>query len=134
MPGAQVVVQTSDLPEVHNRPDSIAGTSNHDVLPPKGWRVGAASSGLLYAESDKTMQEEDMLVRALRAKEKAWGAEHSTTLATVNHLGDMYANHGKFAVAEEMYLRALQGYQNAEGKAHPKTREIARNLESLRAF
>jgi Tetratricopeptide repeat len=49
----------------------------------------------------------------LRGKEKAGGAEHTSTLDTVNNLGNLYKGQGKMAVAEEMLLRALQGYEKA---------------------
>jgi Tfp pilus assembly protein PilF len=74
-----------------------------------------------------------MYLRALQWYEKAWGAEHTSTLDTVNNLGLLYADQGKMAEAEAMYLRALQGYENAVGADHPRTRVIARNLSALRA-
>ena len=73
-----------------------------------------------------------MYVRALQGKEKAWGAEHTSTLGTVNNLGLLYADQGKMTEAEAMYVRALQGYENAVGADHPRTRVIARNLNALR--
>jgi Tfp pilus assembly protein PilF len=51
-----------------------------------------------------------MYMRALRGYEKAWGAEHTSTLDTVNNLGALYYGQGKMAEAEEMYMRALRGY------------------------
>jgi tetratricopeptide (TPR) repeat protein len=56
---------------------------------------------------------EEMYLRALRGFEKAWGAEHTSTLDTVNNLGNLYADQGKIAEAEEMYLRALRGKEKA---------------------
>jgi hypothetical protein len=46
-----------------------------------------------------------MYLRALQGKEKALGAEHTSTLDTVNNLGNLYNNQGKMAEAEVMYLR-----------------------------
>ena len=54
-----------------------------------------------------------MYVRALKGKEKAWDAEHTSILDTVNNLGVIYANQGKIAEAEEMYIRALKGKEKA---------------------
>ena len=66
----------------------------------------------------------------LQGYEKAWGAEHTLTLNTVNNLGVLYANQDKMveaeAEAEAMELRALQGYENAVGADYPRTRLIAR--------
>jgi tetratricopeptide (TPR) repeat protein len=47
--------------------------------------------------------------------EKAWGPEHTSTLDTVNNLGNLYANQGKLAEAEAMYQRALDGYEKTLG-------------------
>jgi Tfp pilus assembly protein PilF len=71
-------------------------------------------------------------MRVLRGYEKAWGAEHTSTLDTVNNLGLVYRKQGKMADAEAMYLRALQGYESSMGADHPRTRVIARNLNALR--
>src|SRR5580700_4605499 len=46
-----------------------------------------------------------MYLRALQGKEKALEAEHTSTLDTVNNLGNLYNNQGKMAEAEAMYLR-----------------------------
>ncbi|KAF2804375.1 uncharacterized protein BDZ99DRAFT_398055 [Mytilinidion resinicola] len=51
---------------------------------------------------------------ALQGYEKALGAEHTSTLNTVNNLGNLYKNQGKLGEAE-MYERALQGYEKALG-------------------
>ena len=56
---------------------------------------------------------EAMYIRALKGCEKAWGAEHTSTLDTVNNLGNLYKNQGKMAEAEAMYMRALKGYEKA---------------------
>ena len=44
----------------------------------------------------------EMYVRALAGKEKAWGAEYTSTLDTVNNLGALYKAQGKMKEAEEM--------------------------------
>ena len=87
----------------------------------------------LYSQLDMNIEAEEMYVRALRGYEKVWGAEHTSTLETVNNLGNLYADQGKMAEAEEMYVRALRGYEKAMGEDHPGTRLIARNLNRLRA-
>jgi Tfp pilus assembly protein PilF len=51
---------------------------------------------------------EQTYMRALRGYEKAWGAEHTSTLGTVNNLGLLYAKQGKMAEAEQMYGRATR--------------------------
>ncbi|CAH0028564.1 unnamed protein product [Clonostachys rhizophaga] len=71
--------------------------------------------GLLYSDQGKMQEAEEMYLRALRGKEKAWGPDHTSTLDTVNNLGLLYSVQGKRQEAEEMYLRALRGYEKAIG-------------------
>jgi len=56
-----------------------------------------------------------MYQQALQGYEKAWGLEHTSTLDTVNNLGNLYADQGKLVEAEQMYQRALQGYEKVLG-------------------
>jgi hypothetical protein len=74
---------------------------------------------------------EQMYVRALRGYEKAWGADHTSTLDTVHNLDLLYTDQGKMAEAEEMYVRALRGCEKAVGKDHPRTQKTASNLQRL---
>jgi len=54
-----------------------------------------------------------MYQRALQGKEKAWGPDHTSTLATIGNLGNLYKNQGKLVKAEQMYQQALQGFKKA---------------------
>jgi hypothetical protein len=45
---------------------------------------------------------EELYMRALQGKEKAWGLEHLSTLSTVNNLGSLYTEQGKMVGAEGM--------------------------------
>jgi tetratricopeptide (TPR) repeat protein len=54
-----------------------------------------------------------MFERALRGWEKVLGAEHKSTLTTVNNLGLLYADQGRLDNAEAMFERALRGYEKA---------------------
>jgi tetratricopeptide (TPR) repeat protein len=56
-----------------------------------------------------------MYQRALQGKEKAWDPEHTSTLDTVNNLGNLYTSQGKLVEAEQMYQQAIQGYEKALG-------------------
>ena len=51
--------------------------------------------GPLYYNQDQLDEAEKMLFRALQGYEKAVGAEHTSTLQTVNNLGALYYNQGK---------------------------------------
>ena len=45
-----------------------------------------------------------MYIRALTGYEKALGRDHTSTLDTVNNLGNLYADQGKLAEAERIYI------------------------------
>ncbi|KAH8587304.1 P-loop containing nucleoside triphosphate hydrolase protein [Bisporella sp. PMI_857] len=87
--------------------------------------------GLLYADQGKLAEAESMYERALAGKEKALGAEHTSTLDTVNNLGLLYADQGKLAEAESMYERALAGKEKALGAEHISTLDTVNNLGNL---
>jgi tetratricopeptide (TPR) repeat protein len=72
-----------------------------------------------------------MYQRALQGKEKAWGLEHTSTLDTVNNLGNLYTNLGRLDEAEKMYQRALQGKEKAWGPEHTSTLDTVNNLGNL---
>ena len=93
----------------------------------KGWvddnRMAWAyyNLGFLYRNQGKLAAAEQMYERALAGFEKVLGAEHTSTLTTVNNLGILYMNQGKLAAAEQMYGRALAGFEKALGKENTTT-------------
>jgi tetratricopeptide (TPR) repeat protein len=87
--------------------------------------------GLLYASQSKLKEAEEMYQRALQGKEKALGANHISTLNTVNNLGNLYIDQGKLKEAEEMYQRALQATEKALGADHISTLDTVNNLGCL---
>lgn len=89
--------------------------------------------GVLYADQGKLVEAEKMYQRALDGKERAWGAEHTSTLDTVNSLGNLYKDQGKLAEAEKMYQRALDGYGKTLGPNHTSTLRTVNNLRLLNA-
>jgi tetratricopeptide (TPR) repeat protein len=88
----------------------MAGTT---VADGDGWILH--NLGLLYASQGRLSDAEAMYMRALQGYEKALGADHTSTLNTVNNLGLLYADQGRLSDAEAMYMRALQGYEKALG-------------------
>jgi tetratricopeptide (TPR) repeat protein len=50
------------------------------------------SLGILYTDQGKLAEAEQIYERALRGKEIALGAEHTSTLQTVNNLGLLYTD------------------------------------------
>jgi tetratricopeptide (TPR) repeat protein len=76
-----------------------------------------------------------MYMRALQGKEEALGPKHTSTLDTVNNLGNLYLDKGKLGKAEEMYMRAMQGYEEAlEPETLSRYRPALRNWWSLAAL
>jgi tetratricopeptide (TPR) repeat protein len=83
--------------------------------------------GVLFACQGKLVEAEKMYMRALQGYEKTLGAEHISTLDTVNNLGILYEDQGKLVEAEEMYMRALQGYEKTLGAENVATYRPALN-------
>jgi tetratricopeptide (TPR) repeat protein len=78
-------------------------------------------------------QAEEIYVRALAGNEKALGPDHTSTLLTVNNLGNLYGDQGKLAEAEQMYVRALAGNEKALGPDHTSKPASCRLLRKMRA-
>jgi tetratricopeptide (TPR) repeat protein len=66
--------------------------------------------GYLLADEDR-QRAVQIYQRALQGYEKAWGPEHTSTLYTVNNLGNLYADLGRLDEAEKMLQRTLDGYR-----------------------
>jgi hypothetical protein len=73
-----------------------------------------------------------MYGRTLAGSEKILGPEHTSTLRTVNNLGNLYVGQGRLAEAEAMYERALAGREKALGPEHMSTVDSAQRLSALR--
>jgi tetratricopeptide (TPR) repeat protein len=80
---------------------------------------------------ESSQEVEILYLRALGGYEEALGAKHTSTLDTVNNLGNLYYNLGKMKEAEEMYLRALRGREEALGAKHTSTLSTVNNLGNL---
>ncbi|CAG7953097.1 unnamed protein product, partial [Penicillium nalgiovense] len=74
---------------------------------------------------------ERMYQRALAGYENALGADHTSTLDTVNNLGVLYVAQGKLDQAEQMYQWALAGREKALGADHTSTFNTINNLGIL---
>jgi tetratricopeptide (TPR) repeat protein len=85
---------------------------------------------LLHQQIQYKMAER-MYKRALAGKEQALGPNHTSTLNTVNSLGNLYCDQGKLAEAEQMYKRALAGKEQALGPNHKSTLNTVNNLGIL---
>lgn len=86
------------------------------------------------SDDDQLSKEISLYLRALKAKEKAWGPDNITTLDTVNDIGKLYARQGNFLEAEEMYVRALSGFEKALGTNHDRTLKVSFDLQELHSL
>ncbi|KAK3620612.1 hypothetical protein LTR22_025513 [Elasticomyces elasticus] len=93
--------------------------------------VSIHNIGHLLHEQNNMHGAEEMYLRALRAKEEAWGLKHTSTLSTVNNLANLYSKQGKMQEAKDMYLRALRGYEEAWGPKHTSTLDTVNNFAIL---
>ncbi|KAF2716087.1 hypothetical protein K431DRAFT_29724, partial [Polychaeton citri CBS 116435] len=64
---------------------------------------------------EKSEEVEKLYQRVLEEMERVWGPDHTSTLNTVNNLGNLYSKQGKMLEAEQMYKRALEGKEKAWG-------------------
>ena len=87
--------------------------------------------GYLDSMMGRLKEAEAMYLRALKGYEKAWGAEHTSTLDTVNNLGNLYKNQGKMAEAEEIHMRALEGFKKIYNANHSRVLSVIFNLSML---
>jgi len=87
----------------------------------------------LYASQGRYAEAEPLYQRALAARERVLGAEHPSTLTSVNNLAVLYESQGRHAEAEPLYQRALDGMERVLGKDHPDTKVVRENLKGLRS-
>ena len=71
-----------------------------------------------------------MYVWTLQRYKKAWGAEYTLTLNTVNNPSNLYTNQGKMAEAEAMYVRTLQWYEKAWRAEHMSTLDTVNKISA----
>jgi tetratricopeptide (TPR) repeat protein len=95
-------------------------------------RLGRAAliAGLL-TQQVQLVAAEQIYIFTLAGYEKALGADHTSTLNTVNNLGLLYRDQGKLDEAEKMCQRALAGYEKALGADHTSTLNTVNNLGLL---
>ena len=74
-----------------------------------------------------------MYLRALEGREKALGRDHTSTLQTVNNLGNLYYEQDELKEAEKMYLQALGGKEKVLGPDHRSTLDTVHNLGNVYA-
>jgi hypothetical protein len=85
----------------------------------------------LYSELGQLVAGEQIYNMVLARCERALGPEHTSTLDTVNNIGNCYADLGRLEEAEMMYKRALAGNEKALGLEHTSTLNTVNNLGNL---
>ncbi|RDW83490.1 hypothetical protein BP5796_04981 [Coleophoma crateriformis] len=85
----------------------------------------------LYSHQGKLAEAEAMFARALQGYEKILGPNHTSTLYTVCHVGNLYRLQHKLPRAEIMTRRALDGFQDTLGPKHRSTLLTVHNLGKL---
>jgi hypothetical protein len=99
--------------------------------------LGTANNlGNLYKNQGKMAETEAMYLRTLQGKEKAWGADHTSTLATVKNLGNLYKNQGKMAeaggggdvCASAARIRECSGSRSSENASNLSLSKYTTNL------
>jgi tetratricopeptide (TPR) repeat protein len=81
----------------------------------------------VFAMQGQYNEAEKMYQRALQGYEKARGLEHTSTLDTVNNLGNLYWKLGRLDDAEKMFQQALSGFEISYDFEH----EMCRRFRSL---
>ena len=86
--------------------------------------------GCLYFDQGKMKEAEDMYVRALVGKEKAWSPEHMHALNTRYNLGLLYKERSMIEEAAQQFEHVVQGFTKLLGSGHSKTVKALSQLES----
>jgi tetratricopeptide (TPR) repeat protein len=68
---------------------------------------------ILWRQFDMNAEVERVYMRALKGYEKAEAPEHTSTLDTINKLGNLYKAQGRRQEVEEMYERTVLGREKA---------------------
>ena len=87
-----------------------------------GWNARAAG---------RASQSRDLEESALEVRRRVLGAEHPSTLISMNNLASTLWALGDAQGARELLAQAYMGFQKVLGEDHPDTRKIASNLRAL---
>ena len=79
----------------------------------------------------KLNEAEPLLRRALEARERVSGVDHSETLISVNNLGGLLQAQGKLEEAVVLYRRGLAGFERVLGVGNRNTVNTRGNLGIL---
>ena len=89
--------------------------------------------GVLYSDQGKMKEAEDMYLRALAGKEKAWGLEYKQALDTKYNLGLLYKEGFMFANAVQQFELVVKGYRKLLGSEYNEIVETLKYVLGARA-
>jgi tetratricopeptide (TPR) repeat protein len=124
------------LTEVISLVDAYLHCVDNYLLSSSPWGTAQVqSAGFDFAEvhqrADKLDQSLELYRQVLDGHEKTLCPNHTSTLETVNNLGNLYSDQGKLVEAKELYWQNLTGKKKALGPNHTSTRETVHNLGLL---
>ena len=88
-------------------------------------------TGVYWAARGQLDDAARVLSQALAATQRAVGAEHPDTLASMNNLANVYSEQGHYDQAQPLYEQALAATQRAVGAEHPDTLISMNNLANV---
>ncbi|KZP22297.1 hypothetical protein FIBSPDRAFT_824649 [Athelia psychrophila] len=103
----------------------------HSVVSEEYMIANESIAGYFVSRGRKFNEAESLYARALAGKETQLGADHPSTLTTVNDLAVLYERKGQFNEAKIFCARALAGYEKQLGADHPYTLRAVKNLAYL---
>lgn len=72
------------------------------------------------AEQPEPLQNETLLQRVIKAKVKAWGSSHSTTIDSIIHLANLYTSQSRLTEARSLLLQAFRDWKSTQTKSTPE--------------
>jgi CHAT domain-containing protein len=89
--------------------------------------------GLLYMQTGRYPESEQLHKRALEIRERVWGKEHPDIAQTFNNLGLLYVTMEKYDQAEINHRKSLEMRKKLLGEEHPHVAMCLRDLARLYA-
>ncbi|QRV92241.1 kinesin light chain [Ceratobasidium sp. AG-Ba] len=83
---------------------------------------------LTYYAKGQYGEAEELQVKVLEARKRAYGEYHPETLTSMQNLANTYHYQGRYELAEELGKKAVAGQNRVLGTKHPRTLLSMRNL------
>lgn len=109
------------LPHVESCWKSLEGHTHNAELKRHEHFEEIVGFALVYSETGKYKQAEELQVQVLEARKKEFGGAHPDTLTSMRNLAMTYSGQGLWKEAEELKVQVLAAREEESGKAHPYT-------------